>query len=479
MNYRVILNFLSWASYFLAAFLLLPVLVALIYGESVWTSYLISVGICLVVGTLFRLIHSRRSNMYAKEGFYAVALCWILFSMLGAIPFVLTGEIPNYVDALFETVSGFTTTGASILTDVESLSHASLFWRSFTHWIGGMGILVFMLAILPNKGNGSVMHLMRAESPGPVVGKLVPKVRQTALILYTIYLGMTILEIVILLIGKMPVFDAFLLSFGSAGTGGFAIKADGLASYTMFQQGVITVSMILFGVNFTFYYLLLTRKLFPALKMSEVRTYFLIILVSIFLITLDILPMFDGWFEAAHHAAFQVGSIITTTGYATTDFNLWPGFSKTILVTLMFIGACAGSTGGGIKVSRIILFCKGVKNELSMSIHPRGVRKVKVDGQTVESETIRSVNAFFALYIIIFVFSVLFISLDEKDLITNFTAIAATLNNIGPGLEVVGPLGSFASFSIPSKLIMSFDMLAGRLELIPILMLFAPPTWKK
>lgn len=479
MNYRVILNFLSWASYFLAAFLLLPFLVALIYGEPVWTSYLISAGICLVVGTLFRLIHSRRANMYAKEGFYAVALCWILFSMLGAIPFVLTGEIPNYVDALFETVSGFTTTGASILTDVESLSHASLFWRSFTHWIGGMGILVFMLAILPNKGNGSVMHLMRAESPGPVVGKLVPKVRQTALILYTIYLGMTILEIVILLIGKMPVFDAFLLSFGSAGTGGFAIKADGLASYTMFQQGVITVSMILFGVNFTFYYLLLTRRLFPALKMSEVRTYFLIILVSILLITLDILPMFGGWFEAAHHAAFQVGSIITTTGYATTDFNLWPGFSKTILVTLMFIGACAGSTGGGIKVSRIILFCKGVKNELSMSIHPRGVRKVKVDGQTVESETIRSVNAFFALYIIIFVFSILFISLDEKDLITNFTAIAATLNNIGPGLEVVGPLGSFASFSIPSKLIMSFDMLAGRLELIPILMLFAPPTWKK
>lgn len=479
MNYRVILNFLSWASYFEAAFLLLPAMVAMIYGEDVLYAYLISILICLAVGTLFKLIPSRQENMYAKEGFYAVALCWILFSALGAIPFVLTGEIPHYVDALFETVSGFTTTGASILTDVESLSYASLFWRSFTHWIGGMGILVFMLAILPSKGNGTVMHMMRAESPGPVVGKLVPKVRWTALILYSIYFALTILEIVILIMGDMPIYDAIVHSFGTAGTGGFGIKADSIASYSSFQQTVITVFMILFGINFSFYYLLLTKKFIPAFKMSEVRTYLLIIVTAILLITLDISPLFENTKDAAHHAAFQVGSIITTTGYATADFNVWPGFSKTILVMLMFIGACAGSTGGGIKVSRIMLLLKGVKNEIAMAVHPRGVRKVKMDGQTVEVETIRSLNAFFALYMIIFAISVLIVSLDEKDLITNFTAVAATLNNIGPGLEVVGPIGSFASFSISSKLVMIFDMLAGRLELIPLLMLFAPPTWKK
>ncbi len=479
MNYRVILNFLSWASYFEAAFLLLPALVAIIYGEDVLSAYLISIFICLVVGTLLKLLRPKQQTMYAKEGFYAVALCWILFSVLGAIPFVLTKEIPHYVDALFETVSGFTTTGASILTDVESLSHASLFWRSFTHWIGGMGILVFMLAILPSKGNGSTVHLMKAESPGPVVGKLVPKVRSTALILYSIYFGMTILEIVILLIGKMPVYDALVHTFGTAGTGGFGIQADSIGSYTMFQQGVITVFMILFGINFNFYYLLLTRKYLHAFKMSEVRIYLLIILAAIALITIDTLSLFGNVSEAIHHVAFQVSSIITTTGYATTDFNLWPGFSKTILVMLMFIGACAGSTGGGIKVSRIMLLLKGVKNEIAMAVHPRSVRKVKMDGHTVEPETIRSLNAFFALYMVIFAFSILIVSLDEKDLITNFTAVAATLNNIGPGLEVVGPIGSFISFSIPSKIVLIFDMLAGRLELIPLLMLFVPPTWKK
>lgn len=480
MNYRLILKMLSWASYFEAAFLLLPVLTAIVYKEDALWAYLISIGICLVVGTLFRLIRPKQQVMHAKEGFYTVALCWILLSLLGAIPFVLTKEIPFYVDALFEIVSGFTTTGASILTDVESLSHASLMWRSFSHWIGGMGILVFMLAILPSqKGNGSIMYLMKAESPGPTVGKLVPKIRQTAMILYGIYFGMTVIQIIILLIAKMPVFDTLTLTFGSAGTGGFAIKNSGLADYTAAQQIIITIFMILFGVNFNFYYLILIKKLKPAFSMSEVKTYIGIITVAILFISIDIVSMYDSIGEAVRHSAFQVGSIITTTGYTTTDFNLWPSFSKTILVALMFIGACAGSTGGGIKVSRIILLLKGIKNEIALAVHPRSIRKVKMDKHTVEPETIRSLNAFFALYMALFAISVLIVSLDEKDLVTNFTAIAATLNNIGPGLEVVGPTGNFGSFSWFSKLVMTFDMLAGRLELIPILMLVSPRTWKR
>lgn len=480
MNYRLIFNLLSWASYFESAFLVLPTIVAIIYGEDALIAYLITIGICLLVGTVFKLIRPKQQTMHAIEGFYSVALCWILFSLLGAIPFVLSKEIPNYVDALFEIVSGFTTTGASILSDVESLSHASLMWRSFSHWIGGMGILVFMLAILPSKkGNGSIMYLMKAESPGPTVGKLVPKIRQTAMILYGIYFGMTLIQIIILLIAKMPLFDTLTLTFGSAGTGGFAIKNSGLADYTAAQQTIITIFMILFGVNFNFYYLLIARKIRQALGITEVRAYLLIILTAILLITADIHTMFGNVGEAAHHAAFQVGSIITTTGYATTDFNQWPAFSKTILVALMFIGACAGSTGGGIKVSRIILLLKGIKNEFALAVHPRSIRKVKMDKHTVESETIRSLNAFFALYMMLFAISVLVISLDELDLVTNFTAVAATLNNIGPGLEVVGPTGNFGSFSWLSKLVLIFDMLAGRLELIPILMLISPRTWKR
>lgn len=459
---------------------MVPALTALVYREDALVAYLISALICVAVGTIFRLIRPKQEVMHAKEGFYTVALCWILFSLLGAIPFVLTKEIPFYVDALFEIVSGFTTTGASILTDVESLSHASLMWRSFSHWIGGMGILVFMLAILPSqKGNGSIMYLMKAESPGPTVGKLVPKIRQTAMILYSIYFGMTVIQIILLLIAKMPLFDTLTLTFGSAGTGGFSIKNTGLADYTTAQQAIITVSMILFGVNFNFYYLLLAAKFRQAFGISEVKTYILIILTAIGLITIDIHNMFGSVGEAAHHAAFQVGSIITTTGYATTDFNQWPGFSKTILVALMFIGACAGSTGGGIKVSRIILLFKGIKNEIALAVHPRSIKKVQMDKHTVEPETIRSLNAFFALYMMLFAISVLVISLDEFDLVTNFTAVAATLNNIGPGLEVVGPMGNFSAFSWHSKLVLTFDMLAGRLELIPILMLISPRTWKR
>lgn len=479
MNYGMILHILGLAGCFEALFLVMPAIIALIYGEEVFRVYLFSIVLCAVAGGALVIRKPGKSTMFAREGFVAVALAWIWMSAFGALPFVLTGEIPSYIDALFETISGFTTTGASILTNVEALSHASLFWRSFTHWVGGMGILVFILAIMPNGGNGTTVHLMRAESPGPSVSKLVPKIRSTAMILYAIYFGMTLLEILLLLASGMPLFDAVTLSFGTAGTGGFAIKCDSVGSYTMLQQGIITVFMILFGVNFTFYYCLLTKKRKHIFSMTEVWTYFGIIAVAILAIGINVMPLFESAGEAFHHAAFQVGSIITTTGFGTVDFNLWPAFSKTILVTLMFIGACAGSTGGGIKVSRLILLVKGITKEVSLAIHPRSVRKVRMEGRTVESEVIRSVNAFIALYLIIFVLSVLFISLDEMDLVTNFTAVAATLNNIGPGLEVVGPAGNFSSFSAFSKLVLCFDMLAGRLELIPMLMLLVPSTWKR
>lgn len=479
MNYGMIIHTLGLAAGFEALFLLMPVLIALCYGENVFGIYLLSAAGCAALAGLFLCRKPKKLTMYAKEGLIAVALVWILLSMLGAAPFVLTGEIPFYVDAFFETVSGFTTTGASILTDVEALSHASLFWRSFTHWIGGMGILVFILAIIPNKGNGTIMHLMRAESPGPSVSKLVPRVRHTALILYAIYFGMTLLQIVLLLLAKMPLYDAVTLAFGTAGTGGFAIKGDSVGSYTMLQQSIITIFMVLFGVNFTFYFCVLKKKIKQCFSMTEVWLYLAIIAVSVAAIGMNILPMFENAGQAFHHAAFQVGSIITTTGFGTADFNTWPAFSKTILVTLMFIGACAGSTGGGIKVSRIMLLVKGITKEISLSSHPRSIRKVKMDGRAVESEVIRSVNAFIALYFLIFALSVLVISLDELDLVTNFTAVAATLNNIGPGLEVVGPAGNFSAFSPLSKLVLCFDMLAGRLELMPMLMLLVPSVWRK
>jgi len=480
MKYKLIFNLLSWACFLEAGFLTLPAIVALIYKEDVLSAYLITIGIGLLIGSFFKLISSNQHTMHAKEGLYAVALCWILLSIIGAIPFVISNEIPFFIDALFEIVSGFTTTGASILTDVESLSHASLIWRSFSHWIGGMGILVFMLIILPSrKGNGSIMHLMKAESPGPSVEKLVPKIRQTAAILYGIYFFLTVVMLVILLIAKMPLFDAISVTFGTAGTGGFSIKNTGLADYTSAQQIIVTVFMVLFGINFSFFYLLMIRKFKQAFSMSEVRAYIGIILIAISLITINILHMFDSVGEALKHVAFQVSSIITTTGFSTTDFNQWPMFSQTILVILMFIGACAGSTGGGFKVSRILLLIKGIKNEFSLAIHPRSIRKVKMDGHTVEPEVIRSLNSYLALYVIIFVLSVLVVSIDNMDLVTNFTAVAATFNNIGPGLNVVGPMGNFSTLSWLSKLVLIFDMLAGRLELIPIIMLFAPRPWKR
>lgn len=478
MNSSMIIYILGWILNIEAAMMALPLLTAVIYGEFSGWAFVITIAICLLIGIPLVRKSPKNRVFYVREGFISVALSWIVLSIFGSLPFVISGSIPNVIDALFETVSGFTTTGSSILSDVEALPYCMMFWRSFTHWIGGMGVLVFILAILPMAG-GSHVSLMKAESPGPSVSKLVPTVQSTAKILYSIYIVMTLIQIVLLLAGGMPLFDSLTITFGSAGTGGFGIKNDSCGGYSSYSQVVITIFMILFGVNFNMYYLFLQKKFRSAFKMEEVRAYFCIILVSILIITVKISGLYDSVGTALKHAAFQVGSIITTTGYATTDFNLWDSTSKTILVILMFIGACAGSTGGGIKVSRVVIGARTIKKELISYIHPKAVKKVTMDEKPVEHEVIRSINVFFVAYLIIFAVSVLIISFDGYDFTTNFTAIAATLNNIGPGLELVGPTANFGFFSHGAKLVMIFDMLAGRLEIFPLLLLFTPESWKK
>ena len=458
--------------------LMLPsFLVGLIYGESQGWTFLVWGLACVGIGTLITLKKPQNTMIYLKEGCVSTALCWIVLSVFGAVPFVLTGEIPRFIDAMFETVSGFTTTGSSILTDVEAMSHPSLFWRSFTHWIGGMGVLVFLLAVLPMAG-GSQFQLMKAESPGPSVGKLVPKVGATARILYIIYFVMTVVTIVLLMIGGMEPFDAVTISFGTAGTGGFGVRADSCASYSDFCIWVITIFMLLFGVNFNFYYYLVLRRVRDAFRIEEVRWYVIIVLAAT---AVCIVPLLGelGTFDALTHAAFQVATIITTTGYATMDFDLWHSAARTVLVLLMFCGACAGSTGGGIKVSRIIVFFKSAVKEIGSYIHPRSVKRVKVEGRPVEHEVIRSINVYLTAYVLIFAASVFLISLENKDLVTTFTSVAATINNIGPGLSLVGPTASFAHMTDLSKLTLIFDMLAGRLELFPMLILFHPTIWKQ
>lgn len=478
MNIKIILYFLGWVMNIEAIFMLLPCVIALIYGEgSGW--YFLGIGIASgMIGWL--LSHKKPSNtiFYAREGFVSVALSWIVLSIIGALPFYMSGEIPLIEDALFEVISGFTTTGASVLPDVEALSKCMLMWRSFTHWIGGMGVLVFILAVLPLAG-GYNIHIMRAESPGPSVGKLVPKVKATAKILYVIYFAMTVVQILILLFSGMHWFDSLAISFGTAGTGGFGILNDSAASYTTFQQAVTTIFMILFGVNFNVYYLFLIRKPKDAFRSEEVRAYLGIILASILLIAWNTRGMYGDILQALHHGAFQVASIITTTGYSSVDFDLWPSFSKGILVTLMFIGACAGSTGGGIKVSRVAIAFKTVRKELSLLIHPRSVKVLKFEGKTIEHTVLRSINTYLIAYLLIFAVSVLLVSLDNFSLESNFTAVASTLNNIGPGLAEVGPLRNFGGYSPFSKYVMMFDMLAGRLELFPMLLLFSLRIWMK
>ena len=478
MNYSIVFYIIGWILNFEAAFMALPTAVALIYRESEVWCFLATMAVCLMVGMILVRRKPKNQIFYVAESFVAVSLSWVLLSVMGAVPFVLSGYIPNPIDALFETVSGFTTTGASILSSVEQLPKCLLFWRSFTHWIGGMGVLVFLLSVLPMVG-GSHMNLMKAESPGPIVSRLVPKVQMTAKLLYQIYLGMTILEAVILILGKMPIFDAITITVGTAGTGGFAIRNDSLASYTAFQKNVVTVFMILFGVNFNFYFFLLMRKIGQAFKMQEVRAYFLIIASAVGIITVNTVSLCGNALQAFQDAAFQVGSVITTTGYATVDFDKWPQLSRTIMVLLMFIGACAGSTGGGIKVSRIMMAFKEAKKEMAAVIHPRSVKVIKYEGKVLGHPVLRSLNAYLILYALIFAVSVLLVSLDNFDFATSFSAVAANFNNIGPGLSTVGPSSNFSMLSDLSKLVLIFDMLAGRLELFPILVLFSPGTWKK
>lgn len=477
MNYGIILNTLGWVMNIEALCMTLPLLCAFVYKESI-IPFAVAIGICLAFGLPFVIKSPKNKTFYSKEGFITVALSWIVISFLGAVPFVVSGCIPDFVDAFFETVSGFTTTGASILSDVEALPKSLLFWRSFTHWIGGMGVLVFLVALLPLSG-GSNMYLLKAESPGPSVSKLVPKVKSTAKILYVIYIAMTFIQIILLLLGGMDLFDSLTLTFGTAGTGGFGITNSGFADYSSYVQIVCTVFMILFGIDFSVYYLIILRRFREAFRSSEVRTYLTIIFVSVILITSNCMSLYSSIGEALKHSAFQVGSIITTTGYSSVDFNLWPEFSKTILVILMFIGACAGSTGGGMKVSRIIILVKSIVKEAKIAVHPRATHKITMNGRLVAHETIRATNVFMVSYFIIFFLSLLIISIDNMSFTTNFTAVAATINNIGPGLDMVGPTSNFGAYSPFSKLVLSFNMLLGRLEIFPLLTLFSPFTWRK
>ena len=477
MNYGILVFILGWILKIEGVLLLMPTIVGVIYREAAGRYFLFTAAIAFVAGTLMTIKNPKSRKVYAREGFVVVALAWLIMSLIGALPFTMCGDIPNYLDAVFETVSGFTTTGASILPEVESLNHCSLFWRSFTHWVGGMGIFVFMLAVVPLLG-GSTFNLMKAESPGPVVGKFVPKIRDTAAILYAIYLAITIVECLLLTACGMPFFEAICHTFGTVGTGGFSVKNAGYTGYAPILQNITTFFMIACGVNFQFYYYLVGKRFKLALSMSEVKAYLLIILVSIVLIAFNIRGMYTTE-EAIRHSAFQVGTIITTTGYATADFDKWPAFSQSILVALMMCGACAGSTGGGIKVSRIVLLFKTIRKELVKITHPRYIKKIQFDGVSVAHETVRNTNVFIAVYCLIFALSVLLVSIDNHDFTTNFTAVTATINNIGPGLALVGPTQNFGFFSPFSKIVLIFDMLAGRLELFPMLLLFTPSVWKR
>ena len=479
MNRRMILYLLGWILIIETGFMLLPLITALIYREASgrWFLYTMLGGVLLGLG-MMRLARPRNRTIYTKDGMVIVALSWILLSLFGALPFSLSGEIPSYLDAVFETVSGFTTTGSSILPNVEALSHCMLLWRSFSHWLGGMGVLVFMLGILHMEG-GQAIHLLRAESPGPAVSKMVPKMSDSVKILYGIYLALTLLQIVFYRIGGMPVFDSICHAVGTAGTGGFGIKAASLGAYDYYAQTVTTVFMLLFGVNFSVYFFILRRKLDLVWKNTELRWYLLIIAVAAGLLTVNILPLFPSVYDAFHHAIFAVASIITTSGFATVDFNLWPEFSRVILVLLMIMGACAGSTGGGMKVSRVIILIKSARSDLRRLVHPHTVKADFMDGKPLGRELVASVRGYFLIYAMIAVVSVLLISLDNFDGTTTLTSVITTMNNIGPGLNLIGPAGNFAAFSPLSKVVLCIDMLFGRLELYPMLVLMMPSTWSR
>lgn len=480
MNYKMVAFVLGRIFCIEAVLMLFPMLCAACYGE--WyllPAFLLPAVLLAVLGLAASLRTPKNTTIFARDGLAIVALVWVLMSAFGALPFVISGEIPSFIDAFFETVSGFTTTGSTILTDVEALSHGTLFWRSFAHWVGGMGVLVLAMAVLPMT-DGRAMHLMRAEVPGPTVGKISSKLSDSAKILYAIYFAMTLAEVILLCAGGMPLFDSLIHAFGTAGTGGFSNKGLSVGAYNNpYFEIVIGVFMLLFGINFNLYYFLLLRRFRDAFCSEEMLTYLGIVAFSTVTITLNILHLYDSVGTALRTAFFQVSSIITTTGYASTDFNLWPTYARTVICILTFIGACAGSTAGGLKISRIVIFFKAAKQDLNKMLHTHAVTTVRFEGKPLDEKVLRGVHNYFNIYMLLLAVSILLISLDGFDLVTTFTSVLTCFNNVGPGLEVVGPMGNFAGFSAPAKLLLSFDMLAGRLELYPMLALFSPRLWQK
>lgn len=479
MNKKMVLNTLGKIIGVEAALLILPLIVSVIYKNDSIAAFLITIAVAAVVSLpLLLFCKPKNKVIYSKEGFVIVALAWIIMSAIGALPFFISREIPSYVDAFFETVSGFTTTGASILTDVESMSEGLLFWRSFTHWIGGMGVLVFVMALSAGLPDRSI-HIMRAEMPGPIIDKLVPKARETAKILYLIYIGMTLLEIVILVICKMPLFESIVHTFGTAGTGGFGVLSDSIAGYSPVIQWVIAVFMFLFGINFNLYYLLLLGKIKNVLRSSELWVYVGVGIASCVAITVNIFSIYGNVSEALRHAAFQVSTIMTTTGYATVDFNQWPVFSKSLLLVLMLMGACAGSTAGGLKVSRVIILIKSMRRELTRLLHPRSVKTLKIEGKRIDEQTLSTTASYLMMYTACLVIVFLLLSFDKFDIETNISAAAACFNNIGPGFGEVGPIGNYFGYSDFSKIVLCAAMLLGRLEIFPMLICFSYGTWTK
>lgn len=483
MNYKMIGRYLSYILAVEALFMLPALAISAVdKTAAVTAAFLYTIAITLgISGILMLLCRKAKRGFYAREGMICVGGSWIVMSLLGCLPFFISREIPNYIDALFEMVSGFTTTGASILSNVEAMSRGLLYWRSFSHWLGGMGVLVFLLAVVSARGQntGFTLHILRAESPGPDVGKLVPRMRKTAVLLYLLYVTLTVLNVFFLLLGKMPLFDAVCTAFGTAGTGGFGIKNDSIASYSPYIQNVCTVFMLLFGVNFSCYFLVLMRKFRAIFKDEELRLYLAIFFISTLCITLDIRAIYNTLGEAAHHAAFQVSSIMTTTGFATADFDKWSGFSKSILLFLMMIGACAGSTGGGLKCMRALLLLKAFRRNISQALSPQKVQVIRLNNQNISEKVLSNTGAYLTAYFAIIIFSFILVSLDRFSVETNISAVMACFNNIGPGLDMVGPSCSYYSYGILSKLVLIFDMLAGRLEILPVVTLLLPATWRK
>lgn len=477
MNMRMTVYIIGLLIAFEGLFMAVPTITAAVYHESEFWLFLAIAVFCLLLGWLLTLIKPADKKLFARDGFLIVALGWILLGLIGAMPFYISGAIPQFVDALFESVSGLTTTGASILSDLDALPRCMIMWRSFSHWVGGMGVLVLVMAFVKMSG-GQNMYLMKAESPGPSVSKLVPRVRSTAILLYGIYFVLTVVEFILLLFSDMTLFEALNIAFATAGTGGFGINNAGFASFSSYAQIVVTIFMFLFGINFTSYFLILHGKVKEAFN-TEVKVFIGIVVFAIITLTINVAHLFSGVGEAIRNVAFTVCSLISSTGFATVDFNLWPQYARTLLVMLMFVGACAGSTGGGIKVSRFLILFKNMSSEFRVMTHPRQVKKTKLDGQVIPEETVRTVHVYFACYIMLYAVSMLILSFNGLDLTTNFTSVVATLNNIGPGLEAAGPMSTYAVFSTPSKCVLIFNMLAGRLELFPIILLLSPSTWKK